>query len=114
MIRLMIAIGIVVTIGIGMCAMISGCSEPKRDAQGRLVAEKLDGDRFMISCDVGGIEYTFCYVVVDGHEYLMMRGFGGITHSPKCQCIKNKEIREAIRRIDDAKVMNEMTGYVPL
>lgn len=35
------------------------------------------------------------YVEFDGHEYVLLDKFGarsgGITHSPKCECLKKKE-----------------------
>lgn len=72
-----------------MLAML-GCSSSERDKQGRLIAEcdTEDSNSFIVK-DYGNI-IRFKYVIVDKHEYLIStydRGIG-ITHSPKCACIK--------------------------
>ena len=73
---------------IGLCALL-GCSESPIDENGRHVAEK-SGDSFVVRLAKYGVEFCFTYVVVDGHEYLMMLApsRGGLTHSPKCGCQK--------------------------
>ena len=56
---------------------IGGCSDSHYDEQGRYVYSSN-------TC-------SFKYVMFDGHEYVQWVGGGGLTHSPKCQCISNKK-----------------------
>lgn len=74
---------------IGLCFLF-GCSESPVDENGRHVAEK-SGNSFDVIIYPGSGTLTFNYVVVDGHEYLVMTGShrSGLTHSPKCPCISN-------------------------
>lgn len=78
-------------LAIGLCALL-GCSESPVDENGRHVAEKSgDSSVFVVRTSKGGGEWSFTYVVVDGHEYLMMSGGphrSGLAHSPKCECHK--------------------------
>jgi hypothetical protein len=77
-------------LAIGLCFLI-GCSESPVDENGRHIAEK-SGDSFVVRLEKGGGEWSFTYVVVDGHEYLMMSGGthrSGLAHSPKCECLKS-------------------------
>lgn len=76
-------------LAIGLCALL-GCSESPIDENGRHVAEK-SGDSFVVRTSKGSGEWSFTYVVIDGHEYLMMSGGqhrSGLAHSPKCGCQK--------------------------
>ena len=74
------------------CLMMCGCGSSERDAEGRLVASKIEGldtasEFTLVEC---GVPYTFRYAVVDEHEYVICthdRGVG-ISHSPRCQCRK--------------------------
>ena len=75
-----------------LAMLMHGCGSSERDAEGRLVASKLEGPDnasafTLVEC---GVPYTFRYVVVDEHEYVICthdRGVG-ISHSPRCQCRK--------------------------
>lgn len=51
------------------------------------------GDSFVVRTDKCGGEWFFTYIVVDGHEYLMMSGphRSGLTHSPKCPCLNKNQ-----------------------
>ena len=84
-------------LAIGLCFLL-GCSESPVDENGRYIAEKF-GDSFAVKMR-GGVERFFNYVVVDGHEYLVMGGThkSGLTHSPKCPCL-NKNQTNSIPQI---------------
>ena len=101
-------LAIAMTLGI----LLMGCSESAKDTQGRSVAEKNEDGTFSLALVTGSGEHRFYYVMVDGHEYLLMWGThrSGITHSPKCPCLKNK--MEIVFPLNT--VTNEMTGVVPL
>ena len=72
---------------LAVLALACGCGSGPVDGHGRIVAEERD-DEFVIL--IGGNRTYFRYVVIDGHEYLMMNprtAYPGVTHSPKCPCI---------------------------
>ena len=80
-------------LAIGLCLLL-GCSESPVDENGRHVAERSGTNAFnMVLCPGTG-EWTFRYIMVDGHEYLVMTGYHrtGLTHSPNCPCQKNKMV----------------------
>ena len=81
-------------LAIGMCLMFLGCSESPVDENGRHVAERSGTNEFNMVMYSGRGECTFKYIMVDGHEYLVMIGFqkSGLTHSPNCPCQKNKMV----------------------
>lgn len=78
-------------LAIGLLCLLIGCSESPVDENGRHLAEK-SGNSFVVKLGPGTAEWFFHYVVVDGHEYIVMSGThrSGLTHSPKCQCLKSK------------------------
>lgn len=78
-------------LAIGLLCLLLGCSESPVDENGRHIAEK-SGDSFVVNLR-GGAERFFTYVVVDGHEYLVMGGThkSGLTHSPKCPCLNKSQ-----------------------
>jgi len=78
---------------IGMSILLLGCSESPRNENGHHVAEKTS-DGFSIRLAPGSGDWTFKYIEVDGHEFLVMMGThrSGFTHSPKCKCQNNKLI----------------------
>jgi hypothetical protein len=80
-------------LAIGICLVFLGCSESRVDENGRHIAEK-SGDSFVVNMFPGGGSWTFYYIEVDGHEYLLMTGvhISGLTHSPKCPCLSNHNI----------------------
>ncbi len=82
-----------ITIGLLLCFLI-GCSESPVDKDGRRIAERRGTNEFNVVLYSGRGEWTFQYIMVDGHEYLIMIGFqrSGLTHSPKCPCLMNKLI----------------------
>jgi hypothetical protein len=99
-------------LAIGMCLMFLGCSETSpKDENGHFVAQR-DGDVLAVRLHSGSASIDFRYIVIDKHEYLLMTGIhmGGLTHSPKCQCLKNK--MEIV--FPSNIVTNEMTQVVPL
>ena len=75
-------------LAIGLICLLLGCSESPVDENGRYIAEK-SGNSFVVNMP-GRAERFFTYVMVDGHEYLIMIGThkSGLTHSPKCKCQK--------------------------
>ena len=77
-------------LAIGLLCLLVGCSESPVDENGRYISYK-SGNSFVVKIGKGNGDYTFRYVVVDGHEYLMMSGThrSGLTHSPKCGCLKS-------------------------
>lgn len=91
--------------------MFLGCSESPKDDNGHFVAQE-DGDVFAVRIHSGSENIDFRYIVIDKHEYLLMTGIhiSGLTHSPKCPCLKNKV--ELVFPVNT--VTNEMTGVVPL
>ena len=100
-----------ISIGL-LCFLIIGCSESPVDESGKHVAKRSGANEFNMVMFPGNGEQTFRYVMVDGHEYLVMTGChrSGLTHSPKCQCLKNKV--EIVLPLN--VVTNEMTQVVPL
>lgn len=98
-------------LAIGLLCLLIGCSESPVDENGRHLAEK-SGKSFVVKLTPGAGERFFHYVVVDGHEYLIMSGThrSGLTHSPKCQCRKSKV--EIVLPLN--ATTNEMTQVVPL
>lgn len=80
-IKMMIAV-----IGVALC--LSGCKYSPKDEHGKYVAESTE-DGFVL--EIRGIHQRFQYVMIDGHEYLVMnldaKYSSGITHSPRCQCL---------------------------
>jgi len=98
-------------LAIGLLCFLIGCSESPVDESGRHVAEK-SGDFFVVRTGKCNGEWFFTYVMIDGHEYLMMFGpdRNGLTHSPKCPCQKNK-----VEIVLPANIAtNELTQVVPL
>ena len=73
--------------------LLSGCFRPESpvDAQGRLVATKTQ-DGFELSFAPYASGCTFRYVMVDGHEYIIIATThrSGMAHSPRCPC-RSKE-----------------------
>ena len=100
-------------LAIGLLCFLVGCfkSSPV-DESGRHLAERKGTNEFNVILYPGQGEWTFHYIMVDGHEYIVMTGChrSGLAHSPKCQCLKNKA--EIILPVNI--VTNEMTQVVPL
>ena len=71
--------------------LLSGCSESPVDGQGRHVATRTQGG-FDLRFAPSARGCTFQYVMVDGHEYIIMAMThrSGLAHSPKCPC-RSKE-----------------------
>lgn len=82
-------------LAIGLLCLLLGCSESPVDENGRHVAEK-SGDSFVVIIGKGNGERFFTYVMVDGHEYLIMHGThrSGLTHSPKCPCLNKNQTND--------------------
>lgn len=99
-------------LAIGLLCFLVGCSESPVDESGRHVAERKGTNEFNVVLYPGQGEWRFHYIVVDGHEYMVMTGphRSGLTHSPKCQCLKNKA--EIVLPLNI--VTNEMPQVVPL
>ena len=99
-------------LALGMSILLIGCSESPVDESGRHLAERSGTNEFNVVLYPGAGEWTFHYIMVDGHEYIVMTGChrSGLAHSPKCPCQKNKaEIMLPLNT-----VTNEMTQVVPL
>ena len=73
---------------VGLMCFAIGCDESPVDESGRHIGEP-DGDRIKVVIVKGAEPLMFRYVLVDGHEYLVMTGASraGVTHSPKCKCL---------------------------
>ena len=99
-------------LAVGLLCFLIGCSESPVDESGRHVAERSGTNEFNMVLFPGNGEWTFRYIMVDGHEYVVMTGphRSGLTHSPKCPCLKNKV--EIVLPLNT--VTNEMTQVVPL
>ena len=99
-------------LALGMSILLIGCSESPVDESGRHVAKKSGTNEFNVVLYPGDGEWTFRYIMVDEHEYIVMSGphRSGLTHSPKCPCLKNKA--EIVLPLNIAT--NEMTQVVPL
>jgi hypothetical protein len=99
-------------LAIGLLCLLIGCSESPVDESGRHVAERSGTNEFNMVLVPGNGEQTFRYIMVDGHEYLVMTGCyrSGLTHSPKCPCHKNKA--EIVLPLNI--VTNDMPQVVPL
>ena len=99
-------------LAIGLLCLLVGCSESPVDENGRHVAERKGTNEFNVFLCPGNGEWTFQYIMVDGHEYLVMTGIhrSGFTHSPKCPCHKNKA--EIVLPLNI--VTNDMPQVVPL
>ena len=68
------------------CVFVTGCEDPVYDREGRQVYKSLKDDESSMDA------FRFKYIVVDGHEYLVLDGtkyMNGITHSPRCGCGRN-------------------------
>ena len=81
-------------ISIGLLCFLVGCSESPVDESGRHIAKRRGTNEFNLVLCPGNGEWTFQYIMVDGHEYLVMTGFRrtGLTHSPKCPCLNRKMV----------------------
>ncbi len=82
-------------LAIGLLCFLIGCSESPVDESGRNVAEKSGTNEFNVVLFPGDGGLTFRYIMVDGHEYIVMMGSfyrNGLTHSPKCQCLNKKMV----------------------
>ena len=79
-------------LAIGLCLLL-GCSESPVDESGRHVAERSGTNEFNVVLYPGGGEWIFHYIMVDGHEYIVMTGpnRSGLTHSPKCPCLNKNQ-----------------------
>lgn len=97
---------------IGLMCFLVGCSESSVDESGRHVAKRSGTNEFNMVLFPGNGEQTFRYIMVDGHEYLVMTGAyrSGLTHSPKCPCHKNRA--EIVLPLNI--VTNDMPQVVPL
>ena len=85
-------------LAIGLCLMFLGCSESPVNESGKHIAERSETNKFeVVLCP--GWKLTFRYIMVDGHEYLMMYGThrSGLTHSPKCQCLSNHNVVNTLK-----------------
>lgn len=72
--------------------LLTGCDKDNPvDGEGRIVAvsKTETAYRLTIPHNYGGL--NLCYIIFDGHEYVVMTGFrqAGITHSPRCKCLRN-------------------------
>ena len=81
-------------LSIGLLCLLVGCSESPVDESGRHVAERSGTNEFNVALYPGQGEWTFHYIMVDGHEYIVMTGChrSGLTHSPKCPCLNRKMV----------------------
>lgn len=74
-----------------LCLVFLGCSESRVDENGRPIAERNGTNEFNAVLYPGSGAWTFRYIMVDEHEYLVMIGChrSGLTHSPKCPCLQS-------------------------
>ena len=81
-------------LAIGLLCFLIGCSESPVDESGRHVAERSGTNKFNVVLYPGQGEWTFHYIMVDGHEYILMTGphRSGLTHSPKCPCLNKRMV----------------------
>ena len=82
-------------LSIGLLCFLVGCFESPVDESGKHIAERKGTNEFNVVLYPGGERLTFHYIMIDGHECIVMTGpkMGGLTHSPKCQCLnRNAEI----------------------
>lgn len=79
-------------IAFGLLCLLFGCSKSPIDEHGRPIAERSRTNEFNVVLYSGGGKFIFHYIMVDGHEYIVMTGchISGLTHSPKCPCM-NRE-----------------------
>lgn len=99
-------------LAIGLLCFLIGCYESPVDGSGRHVAERSGTNEFNVALYPGQGEWRFHYIMVDGHEYIVMTGphRSGLTHSPKCQCLKSK--MEIVLPFDVST--NDIPQIVPL
>ena len=82
-------------IAIGLLCFLVGCFKSSPiDESGRYLAERSGTNEFNAILYPGNGEWTFHYIMVDGHEYIVMTGChrSGLTHSPKCPCLNRKMV----------------------
>ena len=81
-------------LAIGLLCLLLGCYESPVDGSGRHVAERKGTNEFNVSLYPGQGTWTFHYIMVDEHEYIVMTGphRSGLTHSPKCPCLSNHSV----------------------
>lgn len=81
-------------LAIGLLFFLVGCSKSPVDESGRHIAERRGTNEFNVVLFPGGGESRFRYIMVDGHEYIVMTGCyrSGLTHSPKCPCLNRKMV----------------------
>ena len=81
-------------LAIGLMCFLVGCFESPVDESGRHVAERSGTNKFNVVLHPGSGEWIFHYIMVDGHEYLVMTGChrSGLTHSPKCPCLNKRMV----------------------
>lgn len=81
-------------LAIGLLFFLVGCSKSPVDESGRHIAERRGTNEFNVVLYPGDIELRFHYIMVDGHEYIVMTGCyrSGLTHSPKCPCLNRKMV----------------------
>lgn len=74
-----------------LSVLVCGCDNSKPNEKGFPVGTATEDGEFAVR--INGSPWFFRYVEVDGHEYLMMHGSyrSGITHSPNCKCLKERE-----------------------
>ena len=85
-------------LAIGLFIMFLGCSESPVNESGKHIAERSGTNKFEVVLRPGW-KLTFRYIIVDGHEYLIMREHygSGLTHSPKCSCLSNHNIVNTLK-----------------
>lgn len=81
-------------LAIGLLCFLIGCSKSPVDESDRPIAERNGTNEFGAVIFPGSGVWTFRYIMIDEHEYLVMVGChrSGLTHSPKCPCLSNHDI----------------------
>ena len=89
---ILVALLLFILIVVGIFITSMPISAKRSDSGIVLVEKSTHGDYFEGRIEDGGGYFSFRYVEVDGHEYLVMSGChrSGLTHSPKCRfCRRN-------------------------
>lgn len=77
--------------------LLTGCDKDNPvDGEGRLVAVSKADTVSSLTIPNAASNLELRYIIFDGHEYVVMTGYrkAGITHSPRCKCLKNFNHKE--------------------
>lgn len=72
--------------------LLTGCDKDNPvDGEGRIVAVSKTDKVSSLTIPYVTRDMELRYVIFDEHEYVVLTGFrqAGITHSPRCKCLKN-------------------------